>query len=89
MRVSYRSLVALLAVCVCCCMKEANALTKYVARSPTSSMSAGDKNYVIGVVSFVMVAIACIMGVASMAMINYDDDTLLMVEVPEDTKHDE
>lgn len=45
--------------------------------------------YLIGVASFFVVVVAAIMAVTSMTNINYDDDSLLMVEVPEDTHHEE
>jgi hypothetical protein len=48
-----------------------------------------NQEYLIAVVSFAIVIIAGIMGVMSMVNIDYDDDTLLMVEVPEDTHHEE
>ncbi|KPA82689.1 hypothetical protein ABB37_02512 [Leptomonas pyrrhocoris] len=62
---------------------------KYVAPGPTERLSVRNQEYLIGVVSFVIVILAGIMGVMAMVNINYDDDTLLMVEVPEDTHHEE
>lgn len=65
------------------------ASTIYVAPGPTERLSVRNQEYLIGVVSFAIVIIAGIMGVMSMVNINYDDDTLLMVEVPEDSHHEE
>ncbi|KPI90081.1 hypothetical protein ABL78_0834 [Leptomonas seymouri] len=78
------SLMALLAV------QPASAVSKtYVAPGPTESLSVRNQEYLIGVVSFIIVILAGVMGVMSMVNIDYDDDTLLMVEVPEDTHREE
>lgn len=61
----------------------------YVAPAVTVGMSSKNQEYLIGVVSFAVVVVAGIMGVASMVNIDYDDDTLLMDEVPEDVHHEE
>ncbi|GET87948.1 hypothetical protein, conserved [Leishmania tarentolae] len=58
--------------------------TTYVAPDPVVGLSAKNQEYLIGVVSFIVVVVACFMGVASMLRIDYDDDSLLMVEVPGD-----
>ncbi|CAG9572748.1 conserved hypothetical protein [Leishmania major strain Friedlin] len=60
----------------------------YVAPHPTVGLSSKDEEYLIGVVSFAVVVAACFMGIASMVKIDYDDDTLLMVEVPGDIHHE-
>ncbi|KAG5480876.1 hypothetical protein GH5_07403 [Leishmania sp. Ghana 2012 LV757] len=60
----------------------------YVAPSPTQGLSSKNQEYLIGVVSFIVMAVAAIMGIASMVKIDYDDDTLLMVEVPGDLRQD-
>ncbi|KAK7195670.1 hypothetical protein NESM_000496800 [Novymonas esmeraldas] len=65
------------------------ASTTYVAPDPTVGLSSKNQEYLIGVVSFAVVAVAGVMGVASMVRIDYDDDTLLMVEVPEETHTEE
>jgi hypothetical protein len=71
-------------------MQSANAASKtYVAPGPTEGLTVRNQEYLIAVVSFAIVIIAGIMGVMSMVNIDYDDDTLLMVEVPEDTHHEE
>ncbi|KAG5480547.1 hypothetical protein LSCM1_06251 [Leishmania martiniquensis] len=62
--------------------------TTYVAPSPTLGLSSTNQEYLIGVVSFFVVVVAAIMGIASMVKIDYDDDTLLMVEVPADLRQD-
>lgn len=84
---AFKAMVSLLAVLV---MQSANAVSKtYVAPGPTERLSVRNQEYLIGVVSFIVVIIAGIMGVMSMVNIDYDDDTLLMVEVPEDTHREE
>ncbi|TPP51006.1 putative integral membrane protein [Leishmania donovani] len=60
----------------------------YVAPHPTVGLSSKDEEYLIGVVSFAAVVVACFMGIASMVKIDYDDDTLLMVEVLGDINHE-
>lgn len=80
----------LVAVALCITVAQvASAASKtYVAPDPTVGLSFKDQEYLIGVVSFTVVVVACFMGVASMMKIDYDDDTLLMVEVPGDINHE-
>lgn len=59
--------------------------TVYVAPRLHETMSRRNQEYLIGVVSFLLVTLAAVLGIGFMMNINYDDDTLLMVEVPEDT----
>lgn len=62
---------------------------KYVAPPPGEGLNAKNQNYLIGIISFAVVVIATIMAVTSMMNINYDDDTLLMVEVPDNYDREE
>ncbi|CAJ1007564.1 hypothetical protein Q4I28_002877 [Leishmania naiffi] len=64
------------------------AATTYAAPDPTVGLSSKDQEYLIRVISFIVVAVALVMGIAAMVKIDYDDDTLLMVEVPGDTSHE-
>ncbi|KAG5507034.1 hypothetical protein JKF63_05780 [Porcisia hertigi] len=61
----------------------------YVAPDPRVGLSSQNEEYLIGVISMAVIVLAVIMGVASMVNIDYDDDTLLMVEVPADTHQKE
>lgn len=90
MTFSLTTAICLLAATVLLTIQSAAAAsTTYVATGPTERLSVRNQEYLIGVVSFAIVILAGIMGVMSMVNIDYDDDTLLMVEVPEDTHHEE
>lgn len=65
------------------------AKTTFVAPPVATGLSQKNQDYLIGVISFAVVAVATVMAVSSMMNINYDNDTLLMVEVPEGIQHDE
>uniref|UniRef100_A0A146L6K0 Uncharacterized protein n=1 Tax=Lygus hesperus TaxID=30085 RepID=A0A146L6K0_LYGHE len=94
----YRQFVtaALAVTCVlCCCIlslvdaatsvsagKKSKAKKKYVAPNLQHDTTALDDQYLIGVISFFFVTVAGVLAIRSLMVINYDDDTLLMVEVP-------
>lgn len=79
-------LVALLLVV--CASTQAGASTTYVAPGVTQTMPAENQQYLIGVISTAFVGVAAYMGVKALMDINYDDDSLLMVEVPEEVIYD-
>lgn len=64
------------------------ASTVYVSPSNTQSMPAENQQYLIGVISTLFVGVSAYLGIKALMDINYDDDTLLMVEVPEDHLHE-
>lgn len=78
----YYLLLLAFALCGCAAAKE------YVAPGPAESMPAENQQYLIGVISTLFVGVAAFLGIKALMDINYDDDTLLMVEVPEDAQHD-
>ncbi|CCW60793.1 unnamed protein product [Phytomonas sp. EM1] len=63
--------------------------TVYVAPNSTDGLSVKNQNYLIGVCSMVLLLIACYMAVVSLVSIDYSNDALLMVEVPDDTCQNE
>lgn len=65
----------------------ASGSTTYVAPGVTESMPVENQQYLIGVISTAFVGIAAFFGIKALMDINYSDDTLLMVEVPEDHLH--
>lgn len=62
----------------------AAASSVYVAPEITETMPVENQQYLIGVISTAVVGIAAFFGIKSLMDIDYSDDTLLMVEVPED-----
>ncbi|KAG8347488.1 hypothetical protein ERJ75_000956400 [Trypanosoma vivax] len=58
---------------------------RYIAPSPLEPMPARSQQYLLGILSFLFVSVAAVLGVRAMMNINYDDDSLLMVEIPEAT----
>lgn len=69
-------------------ISRALASTIYVAPNLTESVPLENQQYLIGVISTFFVAVAAYLGIKSLMDINYDDDTLLMVEVPHDHLQD-
>eukprot|EP00796_Vickermania_ingenoplastis_P004085 gene4085-2933_t len=80
-------LLAVLAIVLLAASAEAS--TNYVAPGVTESTSTENQSYLIGVISTFFVAVAAYLGVKALMDINYDDDSLLMVEVPDDTMHND
>lgn len=64
------------------------ASTTYVASRITESMPVENQQYLTGVISTAVVGIAAFFGIKALMDIDYSDDTLLMVEVPEDHLHE-
>lgn len=84
------SAVVLLALCALSHAAEAASVKKtYTMPTIEDGMSTKNEQYLIGVISTFFVVLATYLAVKSMVDINYDDDTLLMVEVPEDNHHEE
>ncbi|ESL06002.1 hypothetical protein TRSC58_06331 [Trypanosoma rangeli SC58] len=54
-----------------------------VAPDLLTPLSPSSQYYLIGVISFFVVALATFLGVSALVNIDYSDDTLLMVEVAE------
>ncbi|KAH9589196.1 hypothetical protein LSM04_003846 [Trypanosoma melophagium] len=53
------------------------------APSVLDGLSPAAQQYLIGVVCFAVFAVAVVLGVGALVGVDYSDDTLLMVEVPE------
>lgn len=81
--------ICMLAMAFLCLAMESLAKTEYVAPAATEGISVRNQEYLIGVTSTVVVILAVVAAVVSMTSINYDDDTLLMVEVPEELYQEE
>ncbi|CBH16766.1 hypothetical protein, conserved [Trypanosoma brucei gambiense DAL972] len=54
-----------------------------VAPSPIEPMSSESRQYLIGIFSALFVSVAVILAVRALMMVDYSNDTLLMVEMPE------